>query len=279
MRDHRMAVAREDDLTLLGHLEAAVDRSRRLAEHRAVRRPAAPTERATATVEQRQRDAVPLRPGRERALRVVQRQASPRPARRPSPSRSSRASPRSGRPLAASRACTAGSCKRVVEHATQPSRSSCVSNSGTTSSTGGRPVASQERRKLEHAAMSAADVVKLMTYRRHASTPYSSCMPRMRANRLEHLAGHRRHARRLREPPPSAVGVHAAVLPNLELGEVKTKRLRLPDQMLQLTERQPMRAGARPATPAPCAGRQSIHRDAGSRRRSPTRRALSRAAA
>ena len=50
-----------DDLALLGELEAAVDRARGLGEDRAVRRPAAATERAAAAVEQRERDAVPAR--------------------------------------------------------------------------------------------------------------------------------------------------------------------------------------------------------------------------
>src|SRR5665213_3152964 len=36
--------------------------------------------------------------------------------------------------------------------------------------------------------------------------------------------------------------MHAAVLANLEFGEVEAKGARLPDQVLQLTERQPMRA-------------------------------------
>ena len=71
--DRRVGVVGGDDLALLGQLEPAVDRARRLAEDRPVRRPAAAPERAAATVEERQLDAT--RPGRldERRLRLVER--------------------------------------------------------------------------------------------------------------------------------------------------------------------------------------------------------------
>ena len=60
-RDVRVGVVRRDDLALLGELQAAVDRSWRLAEDRPVRRPAATADGAAAAVEQRQLDAVPAR--------------------------------------------------------------------------------------------------------------------------------------------------------------------------------------------------------------------------
>jgi len=50
-------------------------------------------------------------------------------------------------------------------------RSSPLSNSGTTSSTGGGPLRTAWRASSYTAATSAADRVKLTTYRRQASTP------------------------------------------------------------------------------------------------------------
>ena len=56
--DRRVGVVRGDDLALLGQLEPAVDRARRLAEDRPVRRAAAAADRAAAAVEQGQLDAL-----------------------------------------------------------------------------------------------------------------------------------------------------------------------------------------------------------------------------
>ena len=57
--DRRVGVVGGDDLALLGQLEPAVDRARRLAEDRPVRRAAAAPDGPAAAVEQRQLDAVP----------------------------------------------------------------------------------------------------------------------------------------------------------------------------------------------------------------------------
>ena len=51
---HRVAVAGENDLALLGEFEAAVDGALRLGEHRAVGGATASTDGATTAVEQRQ---------------------------------------------------------------------------------------------------------------------------------------------------------------------------------------------------------------------------------
>jgi hypothetical protein len=73
-RDVRVAVAREDDLALLGELEPSVDRVRRLREDRRVRGSAAATERAAASVEEGEVDAGLLRPRGDLRLRFVERE-------------------------------------------------------------------------------------------------------------------------------------------------------------------------------------------------------------
>src|SRR3954452_13191103 len=73
-RDARVAIAGEDDLTLLGHLEPRADAARRLGQDRAVDRSAAPPEGTATTVEERQPDVVALRPVGERGLGVVQQE-------------------------------------------------------------------------------------------------------------------------------------------------------------------------------------------------------------
>ena len=73
-RECGVAVARERHLALLGHLEPAVDRARRLRLDRARGRAAAPPERAASPVEDRELDAAVAGPRRHRALRGVQRE-------------------------------------------------------------------------------------------------------------------------------------------------------------------------------------------------------------
>ena len=92
-RDDRVRVVGGDDLALLGQLEAAVDRARRLPEDRPVRRPAAAPDRAAAAVEERQLDAVGA--GDRRRAPPGPDGASRPPPGTPIPcsSRSSRASP------------------------------------------------------------------------------------------------------------------------------------------------------------------------------------------
>src|SRR3954470_11178973 len=72
--DARVAIAGEDDLALLGHLEPRPDAARRLGEDRPVDRSAATTERTAATMEERQPDVVALGPVGERSLGVVQQE-------------------------------------------------------------------------------------------------------------------------------------------------------------------------------------------------------------
>ena len=73
-RDVGVAVAREDHLALFGELESSVDRVRRLRQDGRVGRSAAATERAAASVEEGEVDAGILRPRRNLRLRFVQRQ-------------------------------------------------------------------------------------------------------------------------------------------------------------------------------------------------------------
>ena len=73
-RDRPVAVAGEDHLALLGDLEASGHGSRRLRADGAVGGAAAPPQGATSPMKQGEPDAVPLRPARERRLRLVQRQ-------------------------------------------------------------------------------------------------------------------------------------------------------------------------------------------------------------
>ena len=78
------------------------------------------------------------------------------------------------RPFAASRSRTGSSSSISSSTRGAWSRSAPLSNSGTTSSTGGRPLRVARRASSYTAAMSAADRVKLTTYRRHASIPNRS---------------------------------------------------------------------------------------------------------
>jgi len=71
-RDRGLAVAGEDDLALLGELEAAVDGMRRLREDGGVGGSAAAAERTAAAVEEGETDARLLRPQGDLALRLVQ---------------------------------------------------------------------------------------------------------------------------------------------------------------------------------------------------------------
>ena len=70
--DRRIAIAPEDHLALLGDLEAAGHRPRRLAPDRATGRPATPADGASAAVEERQLDVVPSSPPGEGLLGVIE---------------------------------------------------------------------------------------------------------------------------------------------------------------------------------------------------------------
>ncbi len=70
--DRRVRVVRGDDLALLGELEAAIDRARRAAEDRAVRRAPAAADGAAAAVEERQLDAPVARDLDQRLLGAMQ---------------------------------------------------------------------------------------------------------------------------------------------------------------------------------------------------------------
>ena len=88
-------------------------------------------------------------------------------------------------------------------------------------------------------AMSAADRVKLTTYRRHASTPNRRWIHAATRNGGEHLLGLRRQGPIGRGVPQLGEhpGVHGTVLADLQLGEVEAERLGLPDEVLQLAVR------------------------------------------
>ena len=124
------------------------------------------------------------------------------------------------------------------------SRSAPLSNSGTTSRSGGRPSGTARRASSYTAAMSRAERVKLTTYRRHARAPKRPWIQAITRNvaRTSCVCGDG-------GSPPLQLGqrpgVHLAVLPDLQLGQVEPERLRLPDQVLQLAERLPRRARRR----------------------------------
>ena len=79
--DRRVGVVGGDDLALLGELEPGVDRARRLAEDRPVRRSPTPSERAAAAVEEGQRDAARLGRLDQRRLRLVEQPGGRQEAR------------------------------------------------------------------------------------------------------------------------------------------------------------------------------------------------------
>ena len=140
--DDRIRVVRGDDLALFGELQPAVDGTRRLAEDGPVGRTAAAPDRPATAVEERQLDAA--RAGRPRRGSPAPGAASRPPpgTRTPCSSPSSRASPPAGRRDAGEM----GSIDRVASSASRicpaASSASVVSNSGTTSRTGGSsPVA------------------------------------------------------------------------------------------------------------------------------------------
>ena len=91
--DDRVAVPGEDHLALLGDLEPAVHRARRLGQHRPPGRAAAPAQRPAAAVEQGQPDPALARPRRSSAAGPRTAGGWRAPGRVPWPSRSSRAWP------------------------------------------------------------------------------------------------------------------------------------------------------------------------------------------
>ena len=103
--------------------------------------------------------------------------------------------------------------------------------------------------------MSAAERVKLTTYRWQASTPNRSCTQATARNVASTSSvsadscaagpAPRPRCARRRAGRRAEFGqrprVHRAVLPDLQAGQVKAERLGLPDQVLQLAERLPGR--------------------------------------
>ena len=167
--------------------------------------------------------------------------------------------------MAASRACTGGSSQRFLEYV-DASTQVVLRLEQRHHVEHRRLAVRRDRRELEHGrdvggrCREADDVAAARV------DAVFVLQPRHRANGLEHLVGHRRHVAAGGEFGAGAARVHAAVLANLEFGEVETKGARLPDEVLELTERQPMRTGPRERLLHEQRAARSIHRDAGSRR-------------
>ena len=71
--ERRVSIAGEDDLALLGQLEATIDRTARLGEHGFVRRSTTAADGAAATMEEREVDIVRLSPAGNAVLCGVER--------------------------------------------------------------------------------------------------------------------------------------------------------------------------------------------------------------
>ena len=202
--DGRVGVVRGDDLALLGELEPAVDRARRAAEDRPVRRPAAAPDGAAAAVEQRQLDAVLARDRDERLLGAMEH-----PGRGEEPGLLVRvgvaehhllavAARREVAPVAGSRRSASRIGPAAVERVGRlEERDDVEARAGRRRAVGRRRSAA--RRSTSVASLAAA--VNETTNRRHASSPNRAWMRGDRPERREHLA--ERHAR----ARPRAVGV------------------------------------------------------------------------
>ena len=86
--------------------------------------------------------------------------------------------------------------------------------------------------------MSAADRVKLTTYRWQAATPNRSWI-QPTARNVASTSVVCADSVAARPDLGQRAGVHRAVLADLQPGQVEAERLRLPDQLLQFTERLP----------------------------------------
>ena len=251
--DHRLAVPGEDDLALLGDLERPVDRTRRLGQHGAAGRPAAAAERAAPAVEQGQPDLVGGGPFGQLGLRVEQPQGG------------------AGRPELLGRVGVAEHRLKLTAVGGQPPGDRRDREHG------GQHIrrVGQVRRALEqrhhvelgHPAVGhrvagelvdRGDVVGRAGEAHHVPPagirPVPVLDPGHRAERGQHLLGFRRPAPAVQGAVVDAggpggpqlgqrPGVHLAVLPDLQAGQVETERLRLPDEVLQLAERLLGRAG------------------------------------
>ena len=166
----RVRVVGGDDLALLGELEPAVDRARRLPEDRPVRRSAAAADRAATAVEQRQLDALARRDLDERLLGPMEH-----PGRRQEARFLVRVRVAEHHLLAIAARGEVGAVGRVAEHRLED-RTGRVQGLGRL----------EQRHDVEHrrriarrragpasrtSVTSLADEVKLTTTRRQASTP------------------------------------------------------------------------------------------------------------
>ncbi len=237
LRDDRVRVPGEDDFALLGDLEPAVHRARGLGQHRAAGRAAPPAQRAAPAVEQGQPHIVVGRPPGQLLLRVEQAQGG------------------------ADRPEFLGGVG-VAEHDLQL--------------TAVRREAIPDRLQLQHLVQHPGGVVQVLAAleQRHHVQHRRSAAPRRvpgqlvdggdvrrRPGEAHHVTTarldpepvldpgrgpeRRQHLRGLvgqgaaRADLAQRAGVHRAVLPDLQLGQVEPERLGLPDELLQLAERLP----------------------------------------
>ena len=257
--DRDVGVVGRDDLALLGELEAAVHRPRRLGEDRAVGRPAAAPDGAATTMEQREADAVPpgdahqrlLGPveqpvrGQEPALlgrvRVAQHHllgVATRPQVRRG-TRGPRAARRAARPPRPAPRRTRAAARRRAPAAP----------AGRSRETRGRTAEGLRHRRRDGPAPARwsrppGEVVNEMTYRRQASTPKRAWRRAMDRNVASTSAtvtppetsrSGSAPAREGRERGPVDLGV----LADLERGEVEPERRQLPAQVGELAVRDP----------------------------------------
>ena len=240
--DRRFAVAGEDDLALLGELEPAVDGVRRLREDRRVGRPSAATERSAASVEQGQGDAGILRPEGDLLLRLVQREVRGDRAdilgRVRVPEHDLQTVPGLGH-----------ACAELRELDDLGENLRCRLQVGE---------CLEQRHDIEHRrvvaesvagqAMHVREVFGGLRERDDVATGSAQAVGALdlsdRAEDLEHLFG-AFAALAAGLEFCQRLAVHLRVLAHLELGEVETVGLDLPDEVLDAAERMPLRAGCR----------------------------------
>ena len=255
--DGHVGVVGGDDLALLGELEAAVHRARGLGEDRAVRRPAAAPDGAAAPVEQRQRDAVAARDAHERLLGPVEQ-----PVRGEEAALLGRVGVAEHDLLGVAAGAEVGPVGGIREqrveqrrrrrqrvggleerHDVEHGQGRAAGRRGRAS---GRPNGSGcggEAGELQHVGdVLGAIVVKLMTYRRQASTPKRAWIRAMDRNVARTSATVTPAATSSSGPAPVAQRlerrpVDRGVLADLERGEVEAEGGDLPAQVRELAVR------------------------------------------
>ena len=242
MRDGLVAVASEDDLALLGDLETPRHRARCLSHHRAIGRPAAAPERTAPSVEERELHRTLRGPRGEIGLGRIERE---RGGDRPTLLR--RVGVAKHDLDGASGPTHAAAHRFELEHRIQRGASVAQIRGGFEQwhdvelrSCTGR---TRQLRELVH----VGDVVSALREADHVAMADALAEPLLQqrdgAERRHHLVG-LRGARARGAELGERVAMHAAVLADLEVGEVEAEGLHLPDEAMELAECQPRSAGS-----------------------------------